>query len=349
MSNVDGPSRMKTLFAGAIGNFVEWYDFALYGFFATTIAAQFFPETDGTTALLYTFSIFGVSFMARPLGAIAFGHLSDRIGRRPALSISVLLMSAGTVGIGLLPGYADIGATAAFLLLAARLLQGFSAGGESSSASVFVIEHAPEGRRGRYASYVLISVALGTVFGILVSLLMSSITNADQLASWGWRVPFIAAAPLALVGLYLRLRVHESPAFSELQTEGRLESAPIVQAFKVAKRPMLILIGFAMSNSVASYLVTSFLVAHLTTTAQFTQTQSLIVLLVAYVVLMCGSLVAGRAIDTLGRKRVAVGSAIGLGLWAVPTFIYLEHGTVIGACVFVGGLAFLLSFTSTTT
>lgn len=348
MDNGNAAER-KALRAGAIGNFIEWYDFALYGFFATTIASLFFPKSDPAAALLATFAIFGASFLARPLGAIAFGHLGDRFGRRTALALSVLLMSASTVGMGLLPTYSQIGTAAAVLLLVCRVLQGFAAGGEGSSATVFVIEHAPVRRRGRYASFVLVSVGLGTLFGIAVSLIMTSTISQGQLASWGWRIPFIAAAPLSLIALYLRLRVEESPEFAALRKAGRIETRPVVQALKVAKKPMLVLIGFAMSNSVASYLVTSYLVAHLTVTAGFSHTASLVVLLIAYVVIIMGSLVAGRAIDAVGTKRVAVVSALGLGVWSIPTFVLIRHTSLVGTCVVIGVLAVLLSFTSTTT
>ncbi|MFE3003473.1 MFS transporter, partial [Nocardia sp. NPDC059246] len=218
MSNTDtATARRRALAAGAIGNFIEWYDFSLYGFFATTIAHSFFPKSDPTAALLSTFAIFGISLLVRPLGAVAFGHLADKIGRRPALTLSVVLMSAATVAMGVLPGYADIGIAAAVLLFICRLAQGFSAGGEYSGSAAFVIEHAPPGRRGRYASFVTISVFASAVFAVLVAMLTTSATTPEQLATWGWRLPFFVAAPLAVVGLYLRLRVDESPVFEALR------------------------------------------------------------------------------------------------------------------------------------
>lgn len=335
MKDGNDAARRKALLAGAIGNFVEWYDFALYGFFATTIATLFFPKSSPTAALLSTFAIFGVSFLIRPLGAIVFGHFGDRVGRRPALLLSVILMSSGTIALGLLPTYAQVGIAAPVLLLLCRLVQGFSAGGEYSGANIFLVEHAPAGRRGLYVSIVPASTAIATSFGALVAVAVTSTTTSEQLASWGWRVPFLVGAPLALIGLYLRLRVDESPVFDALRTEGHIESAPVVRALKVAKRPMVILIGWTMSNAVGFYLLSAFLVSYLTTTAKFNKTGSLLVLLVAELVATLCCLLAGYAIDRVGRKRVAVASALGLGAWAVPTFALLQHTTLLGACLIV--------------
>lgn len=342
MNNGNDAMRRKALLAGAIGNFVEYYDFFLYGAFTTTIAHLFFPKSSPTAALLSTFAIFAISFLIRPLGAIAFGHLGDKVGRRPSLLISVMLMSAGTLALGLLPGYAQIGAAAPALLLFCRLVQAFSAGGETSSATVLVIEHAPPGRRGRYASYIATSPVLGAAFGMLVSVAMTSTTTPEQLAAWGWRVPFLATAPLALIGLYLRMRVDESPAFTALRDHGNIESAPVIQALKAAKKPMLVMIGWAMTNAVGSYLLTTFFVSYLTTTAKFSNTASLVVELIALVAVMLGCVLAGLAIDVIGRKRVAVGSALALGAWAIPAFMLLKHSTVLGAAAVSWVYGFLL-------
>ncbi|WP_063774697.1 MFS transporter [Kitasatospora azatica] len=348
MNDGNAAARARALRAGAIGNVVEWYDFALYGFFATAIAASFFPKSHPTSALLSTFAIFGVSFLLRPLGAIVFGHLGDRVGRRSALLVSVLLMSAGTVVMGLLPSYAQIGVAAPLLLVLCRLVQGFSAGGEFAGSTILVIEHTPPGRRGRYASLTGISVTLGTASGALVSMVMASTTTPEQLASWAWRVPFVAAAPLALVGLYLRLRVDESPVFTALQAEGHIESMPVVQALKVAKKPMLILIGLVMTQSVAYFVMSTFLVSYLVTTAGFSNADSLFVQLVLQLLLIVGSLLAGRAIDRIGRKPIAVASALCLGAWAIPAFALLKHSTVLESCLVVGVFGLAYSGISTT-
>lgn len=349
MSERNDAMSRKSLLAGVIGNFVEYYDFALFGFFATTIAKLFFPQADSTAALLSTFAIFGVGFLARPLGAVVFGHIGDRMGRRPALLLSVGLMSAGTVALGLLPSYAQIGTLAPILLLLCRLVQGFSAGGEYSGVAIFVLEHAPASHRGRYASFGPASVLIGTAFGALVSVAMTSTTTAEQLVSWGWRVPFIAAAPLALIGVYVRMRVEESPAFAALRSEGQTESAPVIEALRVAKKPILIMIGWVMTNAVAFYLVATFLVSYMTTAGTFTMTESLIVQLVAMTVGSAGCIVAGYAIDRIGLKPVGLGSLCGVGMWAIPTFMLIDRGSLLGSCLVIGLFALLYSGIPTTT
>ncbi|MFE3280307.1 MFS transporter [Nocardia sp. NPDC059239] len=182
--------------AGAICHIVEWYDFAMYGYFATTIAAVFFPGGSPVTALLTTFTIFAVSFFMRPLGGLFFGRLGDRLVRRPTLLLSLTSMSISILAMGLLPGYSQIGIAAPALLLLWRLAEGFSAGGEYSSANISVIEHAPFKKRGRYASVAPAAGALSALFGPLLAVVVISNTTSDQLASCGWRVPFLAAAPL---------------------------------------------------------------------------------------------------------------------------------------------------------
>ncbi|MFE5700332.1 MFS transporter [Rhodococcus koreensis] len=342
-------TRRKALAAGFIGNIVEWYDFALYGYLATTLAHVFFPKSDTTAALLSTFGIFALSLLIRPVGAVVLGNLGDRIGRRPSLILAVSLMSGSTIALGLLPTSAQIGDVAVVLLILLRLVQGFSAGGEYSGSAVFVIEHASPSRRGRYASFVFVSCAAGTMCGIVAALITTTATTPEQLVSWGWRVPFLAAAPLALIGLYLRLRVDESPEFAALRNAGQVESSPVRQALKVAKKPMLILIGWAMANAVAAYLFSGFLVSHLEVTGNFSNTQALVVQLVAYLVVIAGSLVAGRVIDRIGRKRVAVAAAIGLGAWSIPTFMLIADSSLLGACLIAGLFAVLWSAVGTST
>ncbi|MFE3002884.1 MFS transporter [Nocardia sp. NPDC059246] len=345
MNDGNGAARRKVLVAAGIGNFVEWYDSGLYALFATTIATVFFPKSDPTAALMSTFAIFALGYVTRPLGGVVFGHLGDRYGRRFTLLLSVMLMSAGTVAMGMLPSYAQIGIAAPVLLVLCRLVQSFSAGGEYTGSNIFVIEHAPSGRRGLYASISPAVSYTPVVVGVLVAEVMTSTTTPEQLTAWGWRVPFLAAAPLALVGLYLRWRVDESPEFAALRAQGKLESAPLKQAFKVAKGPMLILIGWAMAYAVAVFLLGTFILSYLTVTVKFSKTESLTVQLVFALVVMVAFVLAGYGIDRVGLKRMAVASALALGAWAVPTFILLQHASVLTAslvvavcAVFFGGL-----------
>ncbi|MFE3281225.1 MFS transporter [Nocardia sp. NPDC059239] len=348
MNDGNGAARRKVLLAGTIGNFVEWYDFLLYGVFATTIATVFFPKSNPTAALLSTFAIFGVTFAVRPLGGILFGHLGDRFGRRLALVLSVMLMSASTVALGLIPSYAQIGVAAPVLLVLCRLTQGFSAGGEYTGTAVFVVEHTPYRQRGRTVSIPAAVVYITGAVGALVAMAMTSTTTSEQLISWGWRVPFLAAAPLALIGLYLRMRVSESPEFAALRAEGHLESTPLKQAFKVAKKPMLILIGFTMAYAVASY-ITTFILSYLTVTVKFSKTESLVVYLVLELVAAASCVLTGYATDRVGRKRIAVASALGLGAWAIPTFVLVQHSSLLGASLIAAVFGFFAGCVASTT
>ncbi|MFF1832477.1 MFS transporter, partial [Paenarthrobacter sp. NPDC058233] len=281
---MDARTRRQALFAGTIGNVVEWYDFVLYGYFATTIAALFFPKTDPTAALLSTFAVFAVGFLSRPVGAIIFGRLTDRIGRRQSLIASVGLISAATIAMGVLPGYGAVGIVAPALLLLCRLVQGIAAGGEYTSALTYVVEHAPANKRASFAGVAVAGSYGGFVLGSLVCILMTSLTTSEQLLSWGWRIPFLAAAPLAIIGLYLRLRVEDSPVFAAMLEAGEVESAPLRQTFKIAKKNMLIMIGWATACSIGYFLSVTFLISYLTSTRHFTPTQSLLTGVVTSVV-----------------------------------------------------------------
>lgn len=342
-NNGNAATRRSALLASGVGNFMEYYDWSLYGFFATTLGQLFFPKANPTAALLSTFAIFALGFFARPVGGIVFGHIGDRIGRRPAFILSLILMSSGTVAIGLLPTHAQIGTLAPILLLLCRLLQGFSVGGEYSSSTIYVIEHAPRGMRGRYASLSGVVSCVTYVVGSLLALVITTTTTSEQLMSWGWRVPFLIAAPIAVVGLYIRLQVDESPAFEAIRKEKRVEAAPIVEALRVARKPMLVLFGMNVSNAVGFYLVTAFLVSYLNTSAKFSKTDTLLLVFVAMFIEAVGSFLAGYLIDKVGRKPVAVGSALCAGIWAIPAFLLLRHPSMLDAFIAIGVFMIFLS------
>ncbi|MGA5555492.1 MFS transporter [Streptomyces lavendulocolor] len=211
-----GPPRSRrALVAGSVGNFIEWYEFGVYGCFATVIAATFFtPEGGGEAeALVRTYASFALAFFFRPVGAALFGRLGDRAGRRPTLILVVLLMTAATTLIGLLPSYAVIGAAAPWLLTLLRIVQGLSAGGEFGGAVSLMTEFAPPGRRGLYGAWQSFTVALGLLGGVGAAAGLATVLSEAQLASWGWRVPFLLALPMGLGALWLRLRLEESPSF----------------------------------------------------------------------------------------------------------------------------------------
>jgi MFS transporter, MHS family, proline/betaine transporter len=210
--------------ASFIGNFVEWFDYAVYGYLATVIARVFFPESSTSTGLLATFAVFAISFVIRPVGGLVWGHFGDKIGRRNALSLSIVIMSAATFCVGLIPGFHQIGYAAPVLLLIIRMVQGFSASGEYAGASAFLAEYAPDRRRGLLTSVVPASTAAGLLFGSLLAALLTAVLSTDQLNGWGWRLPFLLAAPLGLIGRYIRLRLEDTPKFHELERKINVES-----------------------------------------------------------------------------------------------------------------------------
>jgi MHS family proline/betaine transporter-like MFS transporter len=341
--------RRAALKAAAVGNFVEWYDFVLYGLFSTTLAAVFFPESSATAGLLATFAILGVSFLARPLGGLLFGQIGDRVGRKQALLISVIVMSVATLGVGLLPSADKIGILAPILLLVCRLSQAVAAGGEYGPSTSYVVEFAPPDKRGRFASIIPAWNYIGCFAGVLVSFVVTLSVTPDQLHSWGWRIPFLIAAPLGLVGLYIRRRMEESPVFEALKESGDVEKTPIRVALRTSKKPLLIIIGWAMTNATAAYIMSTYLVSHMSAKASFGIANAMVVQLVLWSVLTVGTLTAGRLIDRVGRKQVAVTCSVAIAVLAVPAVALLENSSLTQSIAIVFIIAvFYAGFTATT-
>lgn len=316
-----GPALLKKAAAASfIGNFVEWFDYASYGYLATVIAAVFFPQSSPTNALLATFGVFAISFVIRPLGGIVWGHFGDRIGRRTALSLSILLMSAATFLIALLPTYAQAGLWAPVLLLLVRMVQGFSASGEYAGASLFLAEYAPAGKRGFYTSIVPASTAAGLLFGSLLVALMHAVLTSEQLHDWGWRLPFLLAAPFGLIGRYIRVRLEDTPQFRQLERGHDAAAAPIGVLLGQHKRAMAIAFGVTCLNAVAFYIILSYMPTYLSTEMGVGETESFLattISLAAYIGLI---FVMGRCSDRVGRKRMLVAASVLFIVLTVPLF-----------------------------
>ncbi|MGF9664192.1 MFS transporter [Arthrobacter crystallopoietes] len=325
--------------AGGIGNFIEFFDFSLYGFFAVMISQLFFPTISPVAALLATFAVYGGSFIMRPVGAIVFGHVADRVGRRRALVIAVILMSLATTLIGLLPTYEQIGVAAPALLLLCRLTQAFSAGGEQSGAYVLVIEHSPVKQRGRNGSWLVVCVMGGVVSGILLSLLMESITTAEQMAAWGWRVPFLVAAPLGLLGLYLRLKLQESDAFKAAAARVEMSEKrhiPLVQAFRTVKKEMLVLFGWVALVSLSGYILIGFMVTLLVKFEGYEMPAALGIMAIGFLLGIPAVLAICRWSDRVSRKTFAGLNAAALVVWAIPALMLIGQGPVAAAVAITG-------------
>ena len=317
----------KVLTASFIGNFVEWFDYASYGYFATVIAAAFFPEIAPTAALMATFAVFAISFVIRPIGGIVWGSIGDKIGRRTALSWSILIMSGATTLIALLPSYAQVGIMAPILLLVVRMVQGFSASGEYAGATSFIAEYSPTARRGFYTSMVPASTAAGLLAGSLMSAALFGLLSAEQMQSFGWRLPFLLALPLGLIGLYIRLKLEDTPKFRELEETHHVEATPVRELFTDYRKQIAIAFGVTCLNAVGFYLILSYMPTYLITEMGMGQSESFIatsISLFAYIFLI---FLMGQLSDRFGRKTALVTASLLFMALTVPLFIMLDGAT----------------------
>ncbi|MFJ2332787.1 MFS transporter [Pseudomonas helleri] len=319
--------------ASFLGNFVEWFDYAAYGYLATIIALTFFPQTDAATGLLATFAVFALSFIVRPIGGLVWGHFGDKYGRRSALAWSILIMTVSTFCIGLLPGYNHIGLWAPALLLLIRLVQGFSASGEYAGASAFLAEYAPQGKRGFYTSIVPASTAAGLLFGAVFVAGLHALMTVENLHDWGWRLPFLLAAPFGLVGRYIRVSLQDSPKFLEM--EKRLEAkecathAPIRELLTVHRRAVVIGIGVTCLNAVAFYLLLSYMPTYLSTEMGMSESDSFIASTVSLATYIGLIFLMGKLSDRFGRKTMLVAASVLFLLLTFPLFGMLGNPSLV--------------------
>jgi len=319
-------SPRKILLPAVIGNILEWYDFALYGYFATIIAKLFFPTDNKITSLLATFGVFAIGFLMRPLGAIIFGHFGDRIGRKKTLAASIILMAIPTTLIGLLPTHAHIGVAAGILLTLCRLLQGLAIGGEFSGSIVFIAEHAHNKRRGLYGSWAMFSAFAGLLVGSGVGALVSNVMSTEALNEWGWRVPFISGIFLGVIGLYLRLSMPETPAFTAAEIQKTLVAQPILYAFRYAWRPMIMGVGLVFLPAMAFYLLFVYLSSYMNLYSQIPLKTALIINTISMACIILVIPFVGLLSDKIGRKPVLMMGAISFILFSYPLFLLLHHG-----------------------
>lgn len=327
----EGGVSRTALAAGTIGNFVEWYDFAIYAYSAPIIATLFFPEGNRTAALLATFAIYGVAFIVRPLGSVLFGHTGDRAGRRNTLATVVLLMGGATFVIGLLPTYGQIGLLAPVLLLLCRLTQGFSAGGEFAGSNSFIMEYAPTERRGFWASISSASTVFPSVVGALVVLLLTATLPTSAYESWGWRLPFLLGGLLAVVGLYLRLRMDDTPAFRALEGARQVDRAPILDAVRHYWREMVYIFFLSALQSLVFYTLSGYLVTYLIETIGLDPTASLLSNMVALGLLTVLIPLGGILGDRIGRRPMMFVGCVLVAVLSVPAFLLTGSGSVAAA------------------
>ncbi|QUH04570.1 MFS transporter [Saccharopolyspora erythraea] len=315
--------------AAAIGNTTEWYDFGVYAYVASYVGHQFFP---GPWETVSAFGVFAISFLIRPFGSLFFGPLGDRIGRQKVLALTILLMSGSTLLIGLLPTYGAIGVLAPILLLLCRMLQGFSTGGEYGGAATYIAEFAPDKRRGFYGSWLEFGTLVGFGLGALVPTIL--ILNLDQasMESWGWRVPFLIAGPLGAVGLYLRSKLEDTPAFKNLQETHQVANSPLKALIAEHWRRLLILMGIVVLINVANYTLLTYMETYLKQTlhldAPGEEYQVLIPLLITVAVMLVFITPVGALSDKVGRKPVFLSAAICFIVLPIPAFMLISQGTL---------------------
>lgn len=343
-SGTPAPSTMRRVVSASfIGNLVEWFDYAVYGYLATTIAGVFFPGTSPTAGLLATFSVFALSFIIRPIGGLFWGHFGDRVGRRNALSLSILIMSAATFVIALLPGHAQVGIAAPLLLLATRLVQGFSAAGEYAGASAFLYEYAPRKRRGLCTSVVPASTACGLLLGSLVVTALTSTLSDEAMSSWGWRVPFLLAAPLGLIGRYIRLRLEDTPEYRELEGRQSAVQAPLRDVFARNKARLLIAFGATSLNAVGFYVLLSYMPTYLSTELGLDEVSSSVSTAVTLVIYIGAVLLMGHVSDRVGRPTMLTTAGVLFAVLSIPVFLLLGASGVIGVVLIHAALGIVLS------
>ncbi|GEL25043.1 MFS transporter [Pseudonocardia sulfidoxydans NBRC 16205] len=315
-----------------IGNAVEWFDFAVYGLMAVTMAKLFFPSTSEASSLLTTFAVFGIAFFLRPLGGVVFGIIGDRIGRRATLSIAILIMCGCTALIGVLPTHATAGVVASILLVACRLGQGFAAGGEFAGAAAFLVEHAPRKKRGLFSSFLVVSTSVGLLLALGVVTVVS-VWTGPAFEQWGWRLPFLLALPLGLIGLFIRLRLEDTPAFQELQENNDIETRPLRTCFSEHGRVMLAVFLGVIPTAVGFYILFTYLPTYIQQTTQLGRTVALITNSVAVVVCALCLPLFGSLSDRIGRRRVLQIGAAGFVVMPVPALMLASSGSISGAVV----------------
>ena len=333
--------RRQAIGAAVIGNILEWYDFSIYAFVATIIAKKFFPAGDDIAALLSTFAAFGFGFLARPVGGIVIGRLADRRGRKFALILTILMMAAGTVAIGLIPGYETLGWVAPALLVLARLAQGFSTGGEWGGSTSFIVEWAPENRRGLFGSIHQASVSSGLLFGSGVAALLSTLLTPQAMQDWGWRVLFLLGGLLLPIGLYLRRNITETPAFRRAQREAPTASG--TPGLLLAGRAF----GFTILWTVTSYAMLSFMPTFTQKFAGLSRVEALWSSTAGIVALVVAIPLMGYLSDRVGRRPMLLTCTIGFAVLAYPIFAIIVWGSRLAVILPVQvGVSVLIAFFS---
>ena len=319
---VDTKTRRKVIAAGVSGNVLEWYDFGVYGFFAPIIGRLFFPSDDPTGSLIAAFGAFAAGFLMRPIGGFIFGHIGDKIGRKQVLVVSVILMAIPTGIVGILPTHASIGISAAIMLVAMRMLQGLSVGGEYTGSVVFVAEHAPIKRRGFITSWTQVGAVGGILLGSGISALVTNLLTDDQVAQWGWRIPFLLGILVGVVGLLIRRHLPDTPIEA---TDGPPSGSPAIEAIRTEWRAMGKMIGYTIINAVGFYIAFVYVLTWLVDQVKEPRSDALDINTIAMTVLLVLIPFVGWLSDKVGRKPVLAFGAGGFMILSYPLILLMHH------------------------
>ncbi|MER7966850.1 MFS transporter [Streptomyces ardesiacus] len=318
----------KATAVAAFGTFIEYYDFSVYGYVAATLSIVFFPSDNPTVSLLNTFLVFGSAFVVRPLGALFFGRLGDRAGRRVSLVASIGLMSLAAALTGLLPGYATIGVAAPILLVILRMLQGFSTGGEIGGAASYIREWAPKDRRSLYISFIPGVGVFGKACAAGMAALAASLVPEDSMEAWGWRLPFLLAVPLGLLCLYLRLKIEDTPEFRDTDVTERTNRKPLKELMADHRGPLTKVMAISTVQNVGTYVGTVFVASYLSTVLDFSEGQAATIVLLAVLTAAVFIPLCGQLGSRLGGKRVLIVSYIAYIALTIPSFLLMGRGSV---------------------
>ncbi|GCE42163.1 L-Proline/Glycine betaine transporter ProP [Rhodococcus wratislaviensis] len=321
------PNR-KVIIAASIGTFIEYFDLVLYGALAAIMATVFFAGEDDVSALLSTFAVFALAFVARPLGGLFWGPLGDRIGRKRVLSTIIIVMSVSTALVGLIPSYDSVGVVAPLALVILRFIQGISAGGEMPGAAVYIVEYAPKHRRAFQASFLQMGASSAMLAGLLVGAALTATLSHDALYSWGWRIPFLLALPIGAVGLYIRTKLEETPVFRAIEEAGARSQGPVmslvssVTGWKLMGRALL----FSLPTQLTGYMILTYMPSFLKKNSGLSATEALLAISVATVVILVCQPLGGLLADKVGRRPMLFFCSAGIIIAAYPTFALLLQG-----------------------
>jgi len=318
----------RAVSAAVVGNILEWYDFAIYGYVAIIIAKNFFPSGDEIGALLATFATFGIGFVARPLGGIIIGRMGDTRGRKAALLLTIFLMALGTIGIGVIPSYSSIGLLAPLLLVVCRLMQGFAAGGEWGGATAFIVEWAPPNRRGFFGSFQQASVAGGLLLGSAVAAICTTLLSVEQMESWGWRIPFLLGIVLVPVGMYMRSGIEETPIYRQAQQAPAEQQTP---GWILAAKAF----GFTILWTVSYYVILYYMPTFTAKYAGLSRSESLWSNTIGLVILVVAIPAMGLLSDRIGRKPLLLACCIAFAVFTYPLFSFMLSGTSLPVVILV--------------